>query len=333
MLRFIRGQWFLLALAAMLVASVAAPGIGKSGGPLAPERWRGILVAAIFLISGLELRTRELGDAVRDVRLHVFVQGVSLGVAPVLFYGAARALALTSLPPALLQGVIVLGCLPTTVTSGVVFTRASRGDEAGALFNASLGNLLGVIVTPWLILGTTGREGSVVLSAIALELAAKVAAPFVLGQLTQQAFRESIARVRPWFGRVSMGLLLALVYFVFCDSLSHGLEVSGAQIGAALIVLLAIHGALIATALRLSLLDVWRFSRAKRTAAVICSTQKTAALGLPLLEILYRENPNLGLIALPLLIYHPLQLLVASAASSAWRRYNARENPPHPTPP
>jgi sodium/bile acid cotransporter 7 len=259
---------------------------------------------------------------------------VNLGVAPALFYGAARVLERsTSLPIELLQGVVVLGCLPTTVTSGVVFTRASEGDEAGALFNASLGNLLGVFVTPWLILATTGRAGKIGVYAVALELASRVVLPFFVGQLVQYALGRSIERVRPWLGRTSMGFFLALVYFVFCDSVSRGLDVGAAQIGTALLVVAVLHGALYLIAFRSSLLDVWHFSRAKRTAAVIGSTQKTAALGLPLLEILYRQNPQVGLVALPLLLYHPLQLLVASAAAGAWRSYNRRANLPAPTPP
>jgi sodium/bile acid cotransporter 7 len=82
-----------------------------------------------------------------------------------------------------------------------------------------------------------------------------------------------------------------------------------------------------------SALSIWGLSRAKRTAAVICSTQKTAALGLPLLAILYRDDASLGLVAVPLLLYHPLQLVVAGAAVDAWRRFNGVASPPEPTGP
>src|ERR1051325_3478037 len=115
MLQLLRRQWFLVGLAIVLAAAVTAPGVGRNGGPLAPERWQGFLVFGIFLCSGLELPTRELGGALRDLRLHVFVQGVSLGVAPLLFFAATRALEPTSLPRSLLEGFVVLGCLPTTV--------------------------------------------------------------------------------------------------------------------------------------------------------------------------------------------------------------------------
>jgi sodium/bile acid cotransporter 7 len=333
MLRLLRRQSFLVGLAIVLAAAVTAPSVGRNGGPLAPERWQGFLVFGIFLCSGLELPTSALGGALRDVRLHVFVQGVSLGVAPLFFFAATRALEPTSLPRALLEGFVVLGCLPTTVTSGVAFTRASGGDEAGALFNATLGNLIGIFVTPLSILFVTGRHAAAPAGSVAMQLAWQVAAPVALGQLLQGIARGRFSKARPWLGRSSVFLLLAMIYLVFCNSLSRGLAVSTSYVVAVVLIAAALHVGLIAVAFGLSRLAIWRFSRPKRTAAIICSTQKTAALGLPLLAILYRDDPSIGLVALPLLIYHPLQLLVAGAAVDAWRTYNGVPSPPDPTAP
>jgi sodium/bile acid cotransporter 7 len=223
--------------------------------------------------------------------------------------------------------------LPTTVTSGVAFTRASGGDEASALFNATIGNLLGIVVTPFSILVATGHHASLPAGVLATQLAWQVAAPVAMGQLLQIWIGGFVAPLRPWLGRASVLLLLALIYLVFSESLSRGFGVGIGYVGAAIVICVALHGALIAIALRLSTMRVWRFSRAKRTSAVICSTQKTAALGLPLLAILYREEASLGLVALPLLIYHPLQLLVAGSAVGAWTKYNGGFLPPNPTTP
>jgi sodium/bile acid cotransporter 7 len=208
------------------------------------------------------------------------------------------------------------------VTSGVAFTRASGGDEAGAIFNATLGNLLGIFVTPMSIMIATGRHATAPAGTVAMQLAWQVAAPVALGQLLQTVARRPIAKVRHWLGRSSVFLLLALIYVLFCDSLSRGFAVSAGYVLAAVLIAAALHGALIALAFGLSRPAIWRFSRPRRTAAIICSTQKTAALGLPLLAILYRDDSSIGLVALPLLIYHPLQLLVAGAAVGAWRKYN-----------
>ncbi|KAL7578959.1 hypothetical protein ACA910_006925 [Epithemia clementina (nom. ined.)] len=41
-------------------------------------------------------------------------------------------------------------------------------------------------------------------------------------------------------------------------------------------------------------------------------THKTIALGIPLVNALYEGNPNVGLYTLPLLIWHPMQLIIGS---------------------
>jgi hypothetical protein len=43
------------------------------------------------------------------------------------------------------------------------------------------------------------------------------------------------------------------------------------------------------------------------------STEKSLAMGIPLINAIYEHNPKVGLYVLPLLIWHPLQLILGSA--------------------
>ena len=50
-------------------------------------------------------------------------------------------------------------------------------------------------------------------------------------------------------------------------------------------------------------------------------THKTVAMGVPLINAIYESNPNVGLYTLPLLIWHPMQLVIGSALApklSGW---------------
>lgn len=47
-----------------------------------------------------------------------------------------------------LAGYIILACLPTTIASNVVMTRAAGGDEAASLVEVFIANILGPFVTP-----------------------------------------------------------------------------------------------------------------------------------------------------------------------------------------
>ena len=67
---------------------------------------------------------------------------------------------------------------------------------------------------------------------------------------------------------------------------------------------------------RLSAMRCWRFTRADRIAALLCGTQKTVAMGIPLILVIYDHGQRTGLISIPLLCYHPLQLLMGTAMAA-----------------
>lgn len=63
-------------------------------------------------------------------------------------------------------------------------------------------------------------------------------------------------------------------------------------------------------------------SREDEVTAVFCGSQKSLANGAPIAKIIFGSSPILGAILLPLMIYHPLQLVVCSALA---RRYSQKQ--------
>ena len=53
--------------------------------------------------------------------------------------------------PLLLSGLLFLTLLPSTVQSSIAFTAIARGNVAAAVCSASLSNLLGIFLTPLLV--------------------------------------------------------------------------------------------------------------------------------------------------------------------------------------
>merc|ERR1712083_1234491 len=58
--------------------------------------------------------------------------------------------------------------------------------------------------------------------------------------------------------------------------------------------------------------ECMKFDIYDRIAILFCSSQKTAAFGIPIVTSLYEESPHLGIYLVPLLMYPPIQLVVDS---------------------
>lgn len=271
------------------------------------------LVACIFLCSGLGIRSRELGASLRNYRLHLFVQGVSLVVTVLICWGLDSLWQAMGLDPALRLGFLVLGALPTTVTSCVALTAAARGNQGGALVNACVGNLIGVIVTPlWLVLIAGSAGGDMEVLPVFRKLALFVVLPVLVGQVAQLFLGDRMpGGFRKRLGKVGQLLLLGVMYISFQKAFRSGGSIPGEALVSALLICLGLHALWLAISWYGAGLSLWQMTPADRRCAVICGSQKTLALGLPLISVCFANHPGLPLIALPILIYHPLQMLVA----------------------
>ena len=85
------------------------------------------------------------------------------------------------------DGLLAMAAVPTTVNMCVAITRAAGGSEALAIFNAVIGNLLGVVLTPPLLLLLLGTASQLSALDATLKLAKKVLLPLLLGQLLRPA--------------------------------------------------------------------------------------------------------------------------------------------------
>ena len=68
-----------------------------------------------------------------------------------------------------------------------------------------------------------------------------------------------------------------------------------------------------------------KFSTPDEIAAVFCASKKSLAAGAPMAALIFGTNPGLGLILLPIMIYHPLQLIVCSVMAESYASRSREE--------
>jgi len=67
-------------------------------------------------------------------------------------------------------------------------------------------------------------------------------------------------------------------------------------------------------------------NRRTQVSAWFCSTQKSMAMGIPLIKIIFEGSPEIGLIQIPLLIYHPTQTIGASFFLSKMNKWVKKDD-------
>lgn len=309
---WLRKNWFVAGLATVVVIAFVVPGPGAPGGWMHASVTTKACVALIFFFQGLSLNLAELRAGIASWRLHVYVEGFIFIVFPLIGL-LADATVFRFLPPDLRTGFLFLSVLPTTISSAVVYTSLARGNTAGALFNASISNIAGVVITPlWIgwMLSMGGR--SMDLAPVIGKIASLVLVPLVIGQIVRPAIRSTAAMATPAMRMISSVMILFMVYTAFAGSVAKGvwLGLGAAPILGAFLGCCALFGLVLGI--------VWWTERkaglnpADRITAIMCAPQKTLAAGVPMAQLVFAGHPGLGLILLPLLVYHPLQLIVGA---------------------
>ena len=311
-------DWFLCGLALAAGLAFLFPGPGAKGGWMQPELLTKAGVALIFFLNGAGLSFAALRAGAMRWKLHAVVQLCTFLVFPLIGLGAFFLLKWL-VPGDLGLGFFYLCALPSTVSSSVALTAAARGNVPAAVFNATLSSLIGVVLTPlWVgvVLKTSGEV--LPLGKVLLDLCLWLVLPLAIGQASRPLTGAWITGHKALVNKVDRGTILLLVYTSFCDSVTGG--VWSNQGWDVLLWTLLGTTAIFFLVMRLS--DTASrslgFPEQDRITAVFCGSKKTLASGVPMAQLIFGTHPGIGLILLPIMIYHPLQLVICSVLAGRW---------------
>lgn len=313
-------DWFMRGMILAVIIASFFPDIGKSGGLLHLDLFINAGVAIVFFLHGMGIPTEQMKAGIRNWRLHIVVQAFTFIVFPLLFV-AFNFLFGHWLPPMLLLGFFYLCVLPSTITSSVAMTGMARGNVPAAIFNATISSLIGIIATPALVslMSTTTGE-TLSFGKAVLNIATLLLLPFVIGQLLHPVLGKWFAARKKYTSLADRSIVLLLVFSAFCDSVAAGLWT---DYGPSLLIITLIGVSIIlAIVLILTRLTArtLKFNTEDEIVAVFCGSKKTLAAGVPMAKVLFGADPGLGLIVLPIMFYHQLQLMVCSALAQRYAK-------------
>jgi len=282
-----------------------------------------VMVACLFFLYGTRLPRNEAIAGLKHWRLHSLILSCTYIVFPVIGL-LLRPLSAGLIAPDLYRGILWICVVPGTVQSAVNFTSIARGNIGGAVVSSSLSNMLGVVFTPLLAMVLMSTTGLHISASSILDIVAQVLAPFVLGQL-----------LRPWCARFVLShpnlkyfdqaTIAGVVYLAFSDAITEHVwsRTSVAQV----LVIVAVALVILVFMLWLTWhLAGWlHFGRRDQIAIQFCATKKSLTSGVPMAYVIF-PAATVGLIVLPLMIFHQAQLMACSVLASkyaakdeAWR--------------
>ena len=294
-------------------------------------------VVAIFLMSGLKLKTADVKKALR-----CWV-GTGYAALAVLVITPLLALALLRVdfggPRELAVGLALFACMPTTLSSGVILVGEALGNVALALLVTVVTNLLGIVTVPFAILlvfstgdNSDDADGAAPLELDAGKLLVKLVLVILIPLCAGKALRHASARARAFTAAHRIGMKLASSFFlgiipwmkVSANTEQIG-RLSARDLGAVALggvgmhcCYLAFNGAVVWFLLPLGLKE--------RKAAVITSSQKTLPVAMTVLLSLPASFGDQGLIAIPIVVAHLMQIIMDAVLAARWAaQQNARD--------
>jgi len=156
--------------------------------------------------------------------------------------------------------------------------------------------------------------------------------PLILGQVIQYKFRiiKLYIKRRKWyFNKSRECAIIYIVYTTFCKTFdsNSSREEKGATVGE-IFLMVGVIGVWVALLMVLAWYVykyLYRDHPGLRVFAVFGCTHKTISLGVPLIQALYENNTNLALFTLPILVWHPVELILGSIMAPKLEPWTRKE--------
>lgn len=307
---------FVLAILAAICTAYFFPEFGLNEAQIPLNKISSIGISLIFFFYGLKLSPQQVKQGVSNWKLHILIQISTFVLFPVLIL-PFKVFATSDYVFQLWLALLFLAAVPSTVSSSVVMVSIARGNVPGAIFNASISGLIGIVVTPlWIGLFLTKSNLDFDLTSIYTKLLLEIFAPIVLGSLLQPYLGKLARNNSKYLTLFDKSVILLIIYKSFAHSFSTNVF-SAVQTTH----LLALAAFVIALFFVVYYSIQWfskllNFNLEDQITAQFCGSKKSLVHGTVFAKILFTGAVPIGIVLLPLMIFHAFQIFMVSIFAS-----------------
>jgi sodium/bile acid cotransporter 7 len=315
---------FVLAIIVIIIIAYFFPEWGNENSKIPLDRISSIGISLIFFFYGLKLSGSKIKDGLKNWKLHLLVQASTFILFPLIII-ACKPLAHSDEAETFWLSFLFLAALPSTVSSSVVMVSIAKGNIPAAIFNASISGLIGIALTPiWMELFLPKITTSDFdLGAIYIKLIIEILIPVLLGLLLQRFWGKYTSIYKTQLTTFDKSIILLIIYKSFAESFENNIfsEVSITD----LLLISAILVGLFYLVFYLTgfISNLLGFNTEDKITAQFCGTKKSLVHGTVFSKILFPTNFPIGMVLLPLMIFHAMQIFIISIiATKLGQRHN-----------
>lgn len=277
-------------------------------------------ISAIFFFYGLKLSPEKMKAGLSNWKLHIVIQSATFLLFPLLILSVFPFIH-SETHFILWLAVFFLAALPSTVSSSVVMVSIAKGNIPGAIFNASISGLIGILVTPlWIGLFLEARLESFDLGQTFLELCLKILLPVILGMVLHRFWGNFANQNKKYLTMFDKSVILIIVYRSFSNSFASGIfddldlmELLIVGFGV-MFLFFIVYTIIHFISKRLA------FSREDKITALFCGSKKSLVHGMVFSSVLFAGMTSASIFLVPIMIYHAFQLFIVSIIAQKYQR-------------
>lgn len=316
--KYLPDRFTCLLISTVIVASIF-PATGSLHTVL--DKVAGVVIFLLFFLHGIKLSRPAIWEGIGNWKLHIVVTAMTFAFFPLLGW-ALQPLLEPVFGRELYMGVLFMCAVPATVQSAITLTTLAKGNMPAAICSASGSTLMGILFTP-LLVGLLLQMQASADSDSALQSIGKIAVqlllPFVLGHLLRPWLAPFVQKHAKRVKALDQSAILLVVYSAFSGAVLAGIWDMVPL--PKLLMLIALCAVILALSMGMCVFASRRlgFSTEDEIAILFCGAQKSLVSGVPMAKVMFAA-PVVGLMILPLMIFHPMQLIVSAVIAGRYSR-------------